>query len=275
MTNAPVFAVLTAAGSGTRLGEDTPKALVRLLDYPMLTYAAQGLIEAGVAGIVVTAPETHIEECAHALHLAQTLCKAPDLAATCLDVDHDGIPVAVVPGGSTRQASVAAGLAAIPTLAAQVGCTFNDETVILIHDAARALTPIDVIQRVIEAVRSGSNAVIPALPVTDTLKVIDRSTVNECLIGSVSDALDRSALVAVQTPQGFTWIVISRAHTAGMELAADETLAATDDAGLIEALGGKVDIVLGDSLAMKITTPWDLRIARLVLRNGSAATMAD
>lgn len=262
-TTPNVFAVLTAAGSGTRLGEHMPKALVPLNTAPMLTHAAHGLIQAGVNGIVVTAPDTHIADCERALHLAKQATE--NLATTPFEEKRTPpLATAVVPGGATRQASVAAGLAAIPDLAKKLGHTLSDETVILIHDAARALTPPQMIERVIAAVAAGSQAVIPVLPVADTLKVINRDHANDTSIGSVAHTVDRSTLMAVQTPQAFPWTVITDAHQRYANLSADESLAATDDAGLIEALGGQVDMVTGDSLAMKITTPWDLRIARLL-----------
>lgn len=248
MSNRPVFAVLTAAGSGTRLGKEMPKSLVPIADRPMILHAAQGLLDAGVAGIVITAPQDHLDT------FAQLITQ---LTAT----RSHTLPVSIVPGGVTRQGSVANGLAAIPSLATETGHTIDEHTPILIHDAARALTPLDVIHRVVKAVEDGSQAVIPALPVSDTLKVISRKASRPSTLGTVASTADRTSLVAVQTPQGFPWHVIRRAHANAADLVHDESLAATDDAGLVEALGRTVDIVEGAAQSLKITTPWDLQIA--------------
>lgn len=244
----PVFAVLTAAGAGTRLGSDLPKALVPIRGVPMVRLAAQGLLAGGVRGIVVTAPKDHRDEFAHAL--AGVGC---DLSPACV--------LRIVSGGATRQASVHAGMNALAQVAFDLGTQLGEDSLVLVHDAARALTPPAVIRRVITALEQGSTAVIPALPVVDTLKTIDRESADEHLLGAVSSTMDRSTLVAVQTPQGFTWKVLKEAHERGKNLLHDEALAATDDAGLVEHMGGRVDIVAGSEEALKVTTPWDLRIA--------------
>lgn len=297
-----IYAVLTAAGSGTRLGCDQPKALVPVGGQPMLLHAARGLLNAGVDGIVITAPATHIQQFEAALaplrasashteshgdhHTEPPGAHSPQGTATVTPPLLSSLtpqpgpsasekpapraperyaPIRIVEGGATRQASVAAGLAAVASICEELGRPQGDEDVILIHDAARALTPPAMIHRVIDAVLAGSSAVIPALPVADTLKVINRDTATATTIGSVHATADRSALVAVQTPQGFPWHVIRDAHERSAHLNHDETHAATDDAGLVESLGGHVDIVPGDSEALKITTPWDLRIAHHLL----------
>ena len=158
-------------------------------------------------------------------------------------VGHGGsaVSVTVVPGGAERTDSVAAGLRALDPAAG----------VVLVHDAARALTPREVFERVVEAVRGGHPAVIPALPVTDTIKSVDAED-------RVVDTPDRAGLRAVQTPQGFLRETLERAH-------AEAPRAATDDAGLVEAAGGQVVVVPGSMEALKVTTPWDLRVAELIL----------
>jgi 2-C-methyl-D-erythritol 4-phosphate cytidylyltransferase len=143
----------------------------------------------------------------------------------------------VVAGGATRQASVAAGLAVVPP----------DVDAVLVHDVARAFVPADVIDRVVAALRGGADAVIPTRPVTDTIKRVDAG-------GRVIETVARSTLVAVQTPQGFRRDVLIAAHAAG---SGD----VTDDAGLVEALGGTVVAVDGADEAFKITRPWDLLLA--------------
>jgi 2-C-methyl-D-erythritol 4-phosphate cytidylyltransferase len=150
----------------------------------------------------------------------------------------------VVVGGATRAASVRCGLAAVP----------SDADVIVVHDAARPLADQALFDAVVAAV-SGSElgAAICALPVSDTIKRVDG--------GYVTATLDRSELVAVQTPQAFRADLLRRAHATGAE--------ATDDAALIEMLGEPVRIVPGDWRNLKITTPADLRTAERLLAVGS------
>ncbi len=142
-----------------------------------------------------------------------------------------------VSGGATRSESVRAGLAAVPASA----------TIICVHDAARPLADVALYQRVIDAVAAGADAAIPGVAVADTIKVIDAD-------GAVVSTPDRSSLVAVQTPQAFRAEVLRRAH----DLDGD----ATDDAALVEALGGRVVVVAGDPRNRKITVPDDLVWAR-------------
>ena len=230
-------AILTAAGSGTRLGHALPKALVPLAEVPIVTRAARALDSAGVVRrIVVTAPPEAVA----------------DVAAAVADVPG----VEVVPGGATRQGSVAAALARLTDE--------PDETVVLVHDAARPLVPVRVVRRVVGAVEMGDDAVVPALPVTDTVKKVDAAQV-------VTATLDRSALRAVQTPQGFRLGVLRAAHAAAAHRADDEAIAATDDAGLVEATGGAVRVVEGHEDAMKITTARDLAVATALLTHDAAA----
>ncbi|MFP5019442.1 2-C-methyl-D-erythritol 4-phosphate cytidylyltransferase [Pseudonocardia phyllosphaerae] len=216
-----VAAVLPAAGSGARLGAGVPKAFVELAGVPVLVRAVDGLLDSGVVGHVVVV--------------------VPAEQAGAASAMLPGRPVSVVPGGADRTASVAAGLAALPP----------SVEVVLVHDAARPLTPPAVVERVVTAVRAGAPAVIPVLPVTDTIKQVDGD-------GTVVSTVDRSALRAVQTPQGFRAGDLRRAHAGAPD-------PRTDDAGLVEALGDPVTTVEGDPLAFKVTTPWDLRIAELLL----------
>lgn len=223
-------AVLTAAGSGSRLGCEVPKALVELSGRPLVWWAARGLRAGGVGTIVVTAPAASLDEFRAGI------------------ADIGGVEV-VVGSDRSRQASVALGLAALGQR--------NEGDVVLVHDAARPLTPAQVTARVIDAVRAGASAVIPVLPVTDTLKSVDAS-------GVVTGTPRRADMVAVQTPQGFRWDVLMRAHEAGASLGADEAVAATDDAGLVEAIGAVVHTVAGDERSLKVTRPLDLSLAQLL-----------
>jgi 2-C-methyl-D-erythritol 4-phosphate cytidylyltransferase len=159
-------------------------------------------------------------------------------------------PVTVVAGGETRQRSVAAALAAVPAYL----------PVVLVHDAARALAPPELIERVAAAVRDGHEAVIPVLPVVDTVKEVAAD-------GSVIGTVDRAALRLVQTPQGFRRDVLALAH----ETAVD---ALTDDAGLVEKLGVRVHCVPGDERALKITRPFDLAVAQALLAANDRRNLA-
>ncbi|WP_413451478.1 2-C-methyl-D-erythritol 4-phosphate cytidylyltransferase [Georgenia phoenicis] len=236
-------AVLTAAGSGTRLGHTLPKALVPLGGTPLVLHAARGLAASGVVdGVVVTAPEAHREELA-ALFPGD---RVPGTA----------VPVRVVVGGATRQASVAAGLSALDDVAP--GCR-----AVLVHDAARCLAGPELVRRVVAALAAGAGAVVPGVPVTDTVKrVVDLPDGGMRVV----ETPERSALRAVQTPQGFARELLERAHRLGAERADDEARAVSDDAGLVELLGEEVLLVPGEAAALKITTPADLELAERLLR---------
>ncbi|MGO3795786.1 MAG: IspD/TarI family cytidylyltransferase [Pauljensenia sp.] len=254
------LAVLTAAGTGNRLGCEGPKALVSLAGRTLLERAAEGLADAGVAALVVTAPEHELEGFRAVL---------PGCVPTAPHV-----PVVLVAGGASRQASVAAGLDALPGAASLAEVDLGGDTPVLVHDAARCLTPPGVMVRVVTAIEHGSVAVVPGLPVTDTLKEVAPAASFPRTAGDV-DATpqvhrvvatpDRSHLWAVQTPQGFQWSVLLRAHEHGRGRAASEATAATDDAALVEALGLPVDMVRGDALALKVTTRTDLLLAELLV----------
>ncbi|KQY46022.1 2-C-methyl-D-erythritol 4-phosphate cytidylyltransferase [Cellulomonas sp. Root137] len=240
-----VAAVLTAAGSGSRLGHPLPKALVPLEGQSLVAHAARNLLAARAAGddrvrvLVVTAP---------AFHLAAIERELSALG--------DEVTLLVVAGGATRQASVAAGLAAL--VADPRGA---DVDVVLVHDAARPLAPASLVERVIEAVRDGHPAVVPGLLVTDTIKRV--APHRGVLVEPVLETVPRAELRAIQTPQGFTRELLLRAHASGAAHAHDEALAASDDAGLVEQLGEPVWVVAGDERAAKITTARDLAIAAL------------
>jgi 2-C-methyl-D-erythritol 4-phosphate cytidylyltransferase len=141
-----------------------------------------------------------------------------------------------VAGGATRSDSVRAGLRAVPA----------DATIICVHDAARPLASADLYRRVIDAIAEGADAAVPALAVSDTIKVVAD--------GVVVSTPDRGSLVAVQTPQAFRAGALRSAHEHGGD--------ATDDAALVEALGGRVVVVAGEAINRKITVPDDLEWAR-------------
>ena len=142
-----------------------------------------------------------------------------------------------VAGGATRSESVRAGLAHVPT----------DADVVCVHDAARPFASLATYERVVAAVMAGADGAVPGVPVADTIKVVDDDRV-------VVETPERNRLVAVQTPQAFRREVLVRAHAAAAE--------GTDDASLVEALGGRVVVVEGDMVNRKITVPADLEWAR-------------
>lgn len=212
--------VIVAAGSGTRLGLDEPKAFVRVAGRSLLERAVASVLGMSApAQVVVVAPAERVDS-------AATLARG--VAGRVADL------VTVVVGGSTRQESVAAGLSVVDA----------SVDVVLVHDAARALTPPALFDSVADAVRSSGGGVVPVLPVADTIKRLAEG-------GEVVATPDRSELAAAQTPQGFP-----RAHL--LEAYGAATVEHTDDAALYAAAGHPVTAVTGDALAFKITTPWDL-----------------
>ncbi|MEW2292184.1 2-C-methyl-D-erythritol 4-phosphate cytidylyltransferase [Streptomyces sp. NPDC006743] len=229
----PVAVVIPAAGRGVRLGPGAPKALRTLNGTPMLIHAVRAMAASrAVALVIVVAPPGGAAEVtalldSHAL---------PE--RTCF---------LVVPGGESRQESVRLGLDALPP----------GHDIVLVHDAARPLVPVDTVDAVIDAVREGAAAVVPALPLADTVKEVEPAAA----AGDPEPVLatpDRSRLRAVQTPQGFDRATLVRAH----ESVTDNV---TDDASMVEQLGERVVAVPGHEEAFKVTRPLDLVLAEAVL----------
>jgi 2-C-methyl-D-erythritol 4-phosphate cytidylyltransferase len=202
------WAIVVAGGSGERFGHR--KQYQRLGGARVLDWALRSAVE-HTQGVVLVVPG---------------------------DVAHEAEPGAtvVVAGGTTRSASVRAGLAAVP----------GDVDTIVVHDAARPVPVPAVWDRVLAAVRDGADAAVPAVPVTDTLREVGGTTV------------DRERFVAVQTPQAFRAATLRAAHADGAD--------GTDDASLVEAAGGRVVVVEGDPVNIKITTAQDLELAELLCR---------
>lgn len=274
------WVVLTAAGSGSRLGATVPKALVSVDDKTILGLALERIAGSDhVQGVVVTCTPGYEKDFER-------------VVSRSLGSD---VPWMVVPGGTSRQGSVYEALKAIVLYfdvarrnarelspGQAVGATVDAASPILresahadaepveeadrspgfggpaadlpvlVHDAARCLTPTELFDSVIEAVYSGASAVIPVMPVVDTIKAVDPAT------GIVRSTLDRTTLRTVQTPQGFRWEPLYQAHVAEASRGASETDAATDDAGLLEARGVPVLTVPGDPKAFKVTVAADL-----------------
>jgi 2-C-methyl-D-erythritol 4-phosphate cytidylyltransferase len=216
-----VVAVVPAAGSGERLAVGVPKAFYQLEGQTLVERAVDGLLDSGVVNTVVVAVPPGLA----------------DEAKLIL-----GDKATVVAGGANRAESVSLALAALS----------GNPDFVLVHDAARALTPPALIVRVVDALRAGHGAVVPALSLSDTIKAVDAN-------GVVLGTPERAGLRAVQTPQGFATDLLLRAYQrAGA--------GSTDDASLVEHVGGQVQVIEGDPLAFKITTPLDLLLAKAVVR---------
>lgn len=225
-------AIVPAAGRGERLGDGGPKALRSLGGVPMLVHAVRALAAAtGVDRVVVAAPADRVEE-----------------TRRLLAGEHAGAALDVVAGGATRMASVDAALSVLP----------EEVTTVLVHDAARPLAPVALVETVADVVRGGADAVVPVLPVVDTVKQVDGDV--------VTATVDRSRLRAVQTPQGFRRDVLERAHRQHDAAGPD----VTDDAGMVERLGLRVVVVPGHEEAFKVTRPLDLLLAEAVLARREA-----
>ncbi|WP_381796853.1 2-C-methyl-D-erythritol 4-phosphate cytidylyltransferase [Streptomyces niveus] len=228
-------AVIPAAGRGIRLGPGAPKALRTLGGTPMLVHAVRAMAASrAVSLVVVVAPPD-------------------DAGAVKLLLDEHSLPTRtdylVVPGGETRQESVRLGVEALP----------DDITTVLVHDAARPLVPVDTVDAVVDAVRAGAPAVVPALPLADTVKEVEPAEKDQP--EPVVATPERARLRAVQTPQGFDRDTLVRAHLT-VPLNGQ---GATDDAGLVEQLGAPVVVVPGHEEAFKVTRPLDLVLAEAVL----------
>lgn len=216
-----VAAIIPAAGSGVRLAADVPKAFLALDGFSLLTRSA--LAMSAVADVlIVAAPADSLDEAS--AQLAQ--------------VDAE---IHIVAGGEHRQESVANALRMVPA----------DVSIVLVHDAARPLVPIKVTQDVVEAIRNGAKAVIPVLPLADTIKRVNNQ-------GLAIETVDRNQLRRVQTPQGFDRATLDLAYQ-------NPEVVATDDAGLMDALGIAVSTVAGDERALKITTMSDVHHALSLL----------
>ncbi|WP_330175089.1 2-C-methyl-D-erythritol 4-phosphate cytidylyltransferase [Streptomyces sp. NBC_01498] len=228
-------AVIPAAGRGIRLGPGAPKALRTLGGTPMLVHAVRAMAASrSVSLVVVVAPPE-------------------ESAAVKLLLGEHSLPARtdylVVPGGETRQESVRRGVEALP----------DDIATVLVHDAARPLVPVETVDAVVEAVTAGAPAVVPALPLADTVKEVEPAGKDQP--EPVVATPDRARLRAVQTPQGFDRDTLVRAHLT-VPLTGQ---GATDDAGLVEQLGEPVVVVPGHAEAFKVTRPLDLLLAEAVL----------
>jgi 2-C-methyl-D-erythritol 4-phosphate cytidylyltransferase len=220
-------AVVPAAGSGQRLAAGVPKAFFHLDGRTLVERAVSCLLESGVVDrVVVAVPADRTGQAKLIL----------------------GREATIVPGGANRGESVGRALAAVADA--------EQPSFVLVHDAARPLTPPDLVVRVVEALRAGHSAVVPALPLSDTVKAVDAN-------GVVLGTPERAGLRAVQTPQGFATELLLRAYQRAGEVAGVDF---TDDASMVEHIGGQVQVVEGDPLAFKITTQWDILLAEAIVK---------
>jgi len=225
--------VVAAAGRGERLGPGVPKALRLVAGEPLLVRAVRSLVAApSVDLVIVAAPPDQVGA----------------VRAMLADVLPPRVGLVVVAGGRSRQESVLRGLQVMP----------DEVDVVLVHDAARALVPVALIESVVAAVRAGAGAVVPAVPVADTVKRADSD-------GHVTATVDRAGLWSVQTPQGFSRVLLMAAHESAAMSSVDGEGPTTDDAGLVERMGGTVTLVPGSEEAFKVTRPIDLLLAEAVL----------
>ena len=230
--------VLVAGGRGERLGAETPKAFVTIGERTLLEHCIDTIVSLPHSGqLVLVVPRERAPE---ALMLSHGLTAA-----------HPRWRVSVVSGGRERHESVRFGLAAL----------HDSVSTVLVHDAARPLASADLFERVLAAVHRTRGPVVPALPVADTLKRVDAH-------GTVQETVDRAALVAVQTPQGFPRALLATAHERAALLEDDGNAAPTDDAEVVQRAGDVVTIVEGESRAHKLTTAFDRALLEALL--GSA-----
>ncbi|UBH06747.1 2-C-methyl-D-erythritol 4-phosphate cytidylyltransferase [Leucobacter sp. Psy1] len=230
--------VLVAGGRGERLGAGAPKAFVTLGERTLIEHCIATIISLPHSGqLVLVVPRERAPE---ALMLSHGLTAA-----------HPRWRVSVVSGGRERHESVRFGLAAL----------HDSIDTVLVHDAARPLASADLFERVITAVHRTGGSVVPALPVADTLKRVDAA-------GVVQETVNRSELVAVQTPQGFPKEILSAAHESATLLSDESGGAPTDDAEVVQRAGEVVTTVEGESRAHKLTTAFDRALLEALL--GSA-----
>lgn len=224
-------AILVAAGRGERMGAARPKAFLSLAGQTLLERSARALGAApSVGALVAVVPADDIEE-------AREVCEALPK------------PCTVVPGGERRQDSVRAGLGALPP-------AFDG--VVLVHDAARPLVSVALVESVVQAARE-HGAAIPVVSLADTIKQVGD--------GRVAATLDRDRLAAAQTPQGFRRELLERAY----ERAFAEGIVLTDESMAVERLGLPVACVPGSTRNRKLTTPDDLAWAERVLQADARA----
>ncbi len=222
-----VTAIFPAAGASRRMGAGTNKIFLELDGESVLVRTLKTFSQSARVNFLIVVTN-EIEI------VTEMLNGTPDLK-----------PFKVTAGGSERQYSIANGLKLLPP----------ETEIVLVHDAARPLVNLETIEKVIDAAEKFGGA-IAAVPEKNTIKIIDSE-------GFVKSTPPRADLVAVQTPQGFKKEILLHAY----EQAAKDNFLGTDDASLVERIGGKVKIVTSSYKNIKITTPEDIQIAESFLRS--------
>lgn len=203
--NRTIWTIVVAAGSGSRFGGSTPKQFLEVAGKRVVDWSVVAASSVS-AGVVVVLPVG-----------STVTVGSPRL----------GPEVVSVSGGASRSESVRNGLAAVP----------ENADIVLVHDAARPVASAELFARVVSAIDAGADAVVPVVPVVDTIR------------DAAGNTIDRSQLQAVQTPQGFKAVVLRHAHASRSE--------ATDDATLVRAVGGRTATVPGERWNVKVTEPTD------------------
>jgi 2-C-methyl-D-erythritol 4-phosphate cytidylyltransferase len=220
-------AVIVAGGAGTRMKSPVRKQYLLIDGRPVLTHTLDIFGVCDVIGdIFLVIPEQDVSLCKEKI---LPLCRCKD-------------KITLVRGGSERQDSVYNGISAIKT----------DDEMVIIHDGVRPLISVDIIEKCLEACKA-TGAAIVGIPASDTLKWVDQN-------GVIVSTLNRESIWLSQTPQCFRFDLLKKAH----ESAAIENFRGTDDASLVERMGIKVRIVIGNSYNIKITTNDDLVLARAI-----------
>jgi len=221
-----VLAIIPAAGMGLRMGGGTPKQFLSLEGVPIFVhtlrkFAASDAIDEIFLGLRVEDMERASAEFTH---------------------EHFAKPVHLVPGGASRQETVAKCLAEAPPIT----------EVVVVHDAVRPFIELDMIRQVVEAARQGGAAIL-GIPSVDTVKQVERQTI----LGTIP----RERIVLAQTPQAFRYDLLREA----VDRAQAEGFSGTDESSLVERQGHKVTILMGSDRNIKITKPSDLPLARLYI----------
>ncbi len=222
-----IFAVIVAAGASERFGDGVLKQLTPLAGRPMLAWSVKRIGDRrNITGIVLVIPPGGEKKIRKGLkrHGAG---------------DIDGW----VEGGETRQDSVRIGIDALPA----------EATHVVVHDAARPCLTDNLLQHILDALQT-HDAVVPAVPVTDTL-ILEAD-------GRVEAIVDRTHIAGVQTPQAFELALLRRAHARAQE----RGIAASDDGSLVRALDEEVVMVRGERTNIKVTYPEDVKIAEVILK---------
>lgn len=239
---APDLAIILAgAGEGRRMGDLGPKLLIEVGGRPALVRVVETFLKHPAVGeIVITVPR-----------------ELEPLASLALGniKNQRKVRMKLIPGGSSRQESVALAIEALTQGLPYIG----------VHDVARVLIDAALISRVLHAARE-SGAAIPVLPISDTVKEVAPGPHQDPAIPTISRSVARENLVAAQTPQIFSSVILRKAHARARETLA----AATDEAGLAEAMGVVVTVVPGDERNRKLTVASDLVILNALLRAGAA-----